>query len=140
MPADAPDAPPMTRRATPSRPLRRHATALAVLVALCVLLSGVAPAVSRALAAASAPGLHDLCVADGQRPVAPVGHHVDDHAACAMCSVHGGTHAAPGGAPAASANPAFRPAPVARAHASAPPRGARIAPEPRGPPAAPPLA
>jgi hypothetical protein len=130
----------MTCRATPSRPLRLHATALAVLVALCVLLSGVAPAVSRALAAANAPGLHDLCVADGQRPVAPVGHHGDDDAACAMCSVHGGTHAAPGGTPAASVDPAFGQGPVVRVHAFAPPRGERIAPEPRAPPAAAPLA
>jgi hypothetical protein len=131
----------MTRRTVPSIPPHRHVAALAMLVALCLLLSGIAPAVSRVLAAASAPGLHDLCVADGQRPAAPVGHHGGgDDAACAMCSVHGGTHAAPGGAPATCADPAFRPAAVARAHASAPPRGDRIAPEPRGPPAAPPLA
>jgi hypothetical protein len=130
----------MTRRSVPSIPPYRPVAALGVLVALCLLLSGIAPSVSRVLAAASATGLHDLCVADGQRPAAPVGHHGGDDAACAMCSAHGGTHAAPGGATAAPVDPAFGPGPVARAHASAPPRGGCIAPEPRGPPADPPLA
>jgi hypothetical protein len=128
----------MTRRTAPSRPSHRHAVALAGFVALCLLLSGVAPAVSRALAAAGAPGLHDLCVADGSRSMAPVGHHGDtDEAACAMCSVHGGSHAAPGGTAAVVCVSASGAGPVARAPAGAPPGGDRIAREPRGPPSAP---
>lgn len=125
----------MSRRTAPSRPPHRYAVAL---VALCLLLSGVAPSVSWALAAASAHALHDLCAADGSRPVSPVGHHGGtDDVACAMCSVHGGTHAAPGGAPAVRFEPEAGPGPAARAPAGPAPRGGRIAHEPRGPPAVP---
>ncbi len=70
--------------------------------ALCVLLAGVAPSVSRALAApgtgAPTAYLHDVCTTDTGGGPASGGtgqggpsHHV----ACAFCVAHGGSHAAP---------------------------------------------
>jgi hypothetical protein len=112
---------------------------LAVLVAMCVLLSGVAPSVSRALAAAGAPGLHDLCVADADGRPAPLppGHHGDPgEAACALCAPHGGTYAAPPAAVPATAATAVARAVAHRLPAGVPARDAWIAAAPRGPPAA----
>lgn len=83
---------------TPRRP---SVAAVAAFLVVCLLLSGIAPSVSRVLAAqAQAPG-HDLCVADAAAsgapsPQAPAGHHDSGEAfACALCAVHGGTHGAP---------------------------------------------
>ena len=88
----------MTRRtaAPPSSP-RRPAAGLAWQLVLCLLMSGVVPSVSRALAASAAPFPVDVCLAHPDRPGAPVDgrHGAPDAPACAMCAVHGGTHAAP---------------------------------------------
>lgn len=70
--------------------------------ALCVLLAGVAPSVSRVLAApgvaASMAFLHDVCTTDPGGGPAPGGMGqggLSHHAACALCVAHGGSHAAP---------------------------------------------
>jgi hypothetical protein len=81
----------------------RRARALAAwLTATCLLLGGVAPAVSQTLAAAAAI---DLCV--GGAPGAPRDGGSGDgraHAAdCAYCLPHGGSDAAPPPAPLAGA-------------------------------------
>jgi len=67
---------------------------LAVLLALVIVLSGVAPSVSRVVAAGVVP---DLCTSDGARHSGPrdAGHG----AACALCLPHGGSDAAPPLAP-----------------------------------------
>ncbi len=127
----------MSVRPPTHRPPRRRGAALAALVALCVLLSGLAPSVSRVLAASRTADLHDLCVADADRPAPPAtGHHGGgpDEVACALCAVHGGTHAAPPAALPAAPAPAVRRGDASRADARAPARGAWIAAAPRGPP------
>jgi hypothetical protein len=118
------------RLAPPSRRL------LAALVALCVLLSGVAPGVSRALAAAAPAVPHDLCVAGGERPETPPAHHGGgvDEPACPLCAVHGGTHAAPPCVVATFGPPAAAGGSPVRAEAPAAGHGVRIAAAPRGPP------
>lgn len=68
---------------------RPHAR-LAALLALVLVLSGIAPSVSRAVAAGFVP---DLCTADASRHSGPRGAGHD--AACALCVPHGGSDAAP---------------------------------------------
>jgi hypothetical protein len=128
--ASVPPAPPHATR-MPSR--LRHRL-VASFVALCLLLAGIAPDVSRVLAADD--GLHDVCVAQGSAPgsgPAPAGHRHD--ADCPLCLTHAGSFAAPpppGAVPAAprafagppASTTARDPAPTARWHA----------PPPRGPP------
>ena len=116
------------------------AAAVAALVALCLLLSGIAPSVSRVLAAEARASAHDLCVADGSAADAPpsrapAGHHgVGDEPACALCAAHAGTHAAP---PPASA-PVAPAVVVDRSGALAGPARVAVRPvlaaAPRGPP------
>lgn len=127
----------MPRRPYPARPPRRPRRVLAALVALCVLLSGIAPGVSHALAAAAVPALQDLCVADGPaRTAAPAGHHggAADEPACPLCGVHGATHAAPPACPGAGLAPSDAAASPARADARRAARAGWIAAAPRGPP------
>lgn len=111
---------------------------VAALVALCLLLSGIAPGVSRALAAAQAAVSHDVCTADGERPALPAGHHGGgaDEPACPLCTVHGGTHAAPVAPVAAFVrSPAAACIPV-RVEPPCAARGGWFGAAPRGPPAA----
>ena len=106
---------------------------VAVLLAIVLLLAGVAPSVSRVLLIA--PGAYDLCrVDDVQRRDAGGDPHAGHYAACALCLAHGATHAAPppavGSAIASilvAAGPAGRGQQPARAVAWQ-------APRPRGPP------
>lgn len=125
--------PSMPRRPRPVRPYPRL---LAALVALCVLLSGIAPGVSRALAATAPAVPHDLCVADGARPANPPAHHGGgvDEPACPLCAVHGGTHAAPPPAAAPFGPPPAAVGALVRAEAPCVARGGWIAAAPRGPP------
>jgi hypothetical protein len=116
----------------PSRP--RHSL-IASFVALCLLLAGIAPDVSRVLAAADGlPG--DLCFAPDSAPIPgpdPAGHRHD--ADCALCLTHAGSFAAP---PPPGAVPAVARAvagPPAAQTARDPAASARWhAPPPRGPP------
>lgn len=125
----------MPSRPFPARPSRRLAAAL---VALCVLLSGIAPGVSRALLVSVAPAQHDLCVAEGGRPAVPPGHHGGpaDEPACPLCAAHGATHAAPPPVLATFGRPAgaVRAGPGLDAPRLA--HGGWIAAAPRGPPCA----
>lgn len=67
---------------------------LAALLALVLVLSGVAPSVSRVVAAGV---LADLCTADGASRSGP--HDAGHGPACALCLPHGGSDAAPPLAP-----------------------------------------
>jgi hypothetical protein len=126
----------MSRPPRSARPPRRL---LAAWVALCVLLSGIAPGVSRALAVSALPSPHDLCVAgDPGRPALPPGHHGGgaDETACPLCGIHGATHAAPPPTVAAS-GPVAAPGVVsARVDGPRAARSGWIAAAPRGPPLA----
>jgi len=115
-------------------------SSVAAFVAVCLALSGLAPSVSRVLAASLAT-VHDLCLAEGAAPdpATSGGQRPAVHdAACALCLAHGGSAAA--SPPAA---PGFLPAfastgPIDAEHAAVPARGRWLAPGPRGPPADPP--
>ena len=86
-----------------SRRLSLPRAFVSVAVALCVLLAGVAPSVSRALAAPGGPlsvgFAHDVCTSEpGGGPAGDGGAGqggTTHHAACALCVAHGGSHAAP---------------------------------------------
>jgi hypothetical protein len=129
----------MPSRPFPARPSRRLAAAL---VALCVLMSGIAPGVSRALLASVPPVPHDLCVADGGRPAAPPAHHGGpaDEPACPLCAVHGASHAAPPPVLATFGRPAAAVRALEGLDAPRPARGGWIAAAPRGPPVPAPVA
>lgn len=123
-----------------SRRLSTLRALVTVLAAVCVLLAGVAPSVSRVLAAsATAAFLHDVCSSDpggGPAPGSPGQGGASHHAACGFCVAHGGTHAAP--------PPSRLEAPLASADAAAPVGAGRTsisafdwnAAAPRGPPGA----
>jgi hypothetical protein len=124
---------------SPSSVPSRRPFAVAALVALCLLLSGLAPSVSRVLAQARADA-HDLCVADASsagRVDAPVGHHGSgDEPACALCAAHGGSHAAPPSQAAGSMVAAGADEPAVRALAERRIGRVALAAPPRGPPPA----
>jgi hypothetical protein len=76
---------------------------LATLLACCLILAGLAPSMSRVLAASGPGGLSDLCVSAGSAgslPSHPGGHFHE--AACALCLTHGGSSMAPPPAPVAA--------------------------------------
>jgi hypothetical protein len=117
---------------SPSRGPRPSAP-VAVLLAFVLLLAGVAPSVSRVIAAAI--GTHDLCRVDDARRGDPGSDPDAGHdAACALCLAHGATHAAP--PPAVGS--AIASIVVAAGPAGRGPQPARAvawqAPQPRGPP------
>ena len=124
----------MTVHPARRRPILPRAL-VAATVALCLALAGLAPSISRALAAPAPIGLHDLCVADpaGAGPADP---HDGHEPACALCVAHGATHAAPPPAVVAvAAKPADAPVPAgpARAPSARPdrnPPAARAPPDP----------
>jgi hypothetical protein len=114
----------------------RLRSSVAAFVVLCLVLAGFAPSVSRVLADSRASA-HDLCGADTGTPASdPTDSRRATHeAACALCLVHGGSHAAPP-PPAAGgrvADLASR-TPPAAVHGTAPARGEWLAAGPRGPP------
>jgi hypothetical protein len=114
----------------------RLRSSVAAFVVLCLALAGLAPSVSRVFADSRASA-HDLCVADAGAPASDPsdGRRATHEAACALCLVHGGSHAAP--PPAAVgrvADLASRPPPAAL-NGTAPARGVWLVPGPRGPPA-----
>lgn len=113
----------------------RLRSSVAAFVVLCLVLAGLAPSVSRVLADSRASA-HDLCVADAGTPASDPSdsRRATHEAACALCLVHGGSHAAP--PPAAGgrvADLASRASPAA-VHGTAPARGEWLAAGPRGPP------
>ena len=113
----------------------RLRSSVAAFVVLCLVLAGFAPSVSRVLAD-SRGSAHDLCVADAGTPASdPADSRRATHeAACALCLVHGGSHAAPPpNAIGRVADLASRPQPAAL-DGSAPARGVGRAAGPRGPP------
>jgi len=116
---------------------RRREPLLAALLAACLLLAGLAPAVSRVLAAAGPALPGDVChaAAPGGAPVRLPGGHAHPDAACVLCLTHGASHAAPPPAvrvaPGRSA-PAARP--FARAAVTLAPLPSWLAPPSRGPP------
>jgi hypothetical protein len=120
----------------PARLRSRSRLLVAGLLALCLTLSGIAPSVSRVIAARSTA---DLCGAAASAGSSQGGHRDAVHdAACRWCVTHGSTFAA---LPPAHAAIRAVSAIGGRARPE-PPAGARVGPgwnaaDARGPPAAP---